>query len=107
MTDSNDAVGEKLPTQDDVIAVLKTILDPELYLDIWTLGLIYGITIEEGKLSILMTFTSPACPAGPYLIEEVKEKTKAIAGIEETAIEITFQPPWEPSEDLKAMLGLL
>ncbi len=95
-----------MATREEVIEALKQVIDPELYLDIWTLGLVYDIQIDEGKLSIEMTFTSPACPAGPYLVEEVKEKTKSIPGIEETAVKIVFSPPWQPSDDLKELLGI-
>lgn len=93
-------------TRDKVIEVLKGIVDPELYIDIWTLGLIYDVKIEDRKLYITMTFTSMACPAGPQLVAEVKEKTAAIEEIDETQVEVVFRPPWEPSEDLKAMLGI-
>lgn len=93
-------------SQDDVIEVLKTVVDPELYIDIWTLGLIYSIDICGGTLSIRMTFTSFGCPAGPLLVQQVRERTQQIPGIEETQIEIVFDPPWEPSEELKAMMGI-
>ncbi len=94
-------------TKDDVIEALKKVVDPELYIDVWTLGLIYNIDLlEDGILSIKMTFTSVACPAGPQLVQEVKEKTEELEGIKETHVEVVFQPPWTPSEDLKAMLGI-
>ena len=94
-------------TKDDVIEALKKVVDPELYIDVWTLGLIYNIDLlEEGILSIKMTFTSVACPAGPQLVQDVKEKTEELEGIKETHVEVVFQPPWTPSEDLKAMLGI-
>lgn len=96
-----------MTTRDDVIEVLKTVVDPEIYLDIWTLGLIYDIGIEGNTLKIRMTFTSPACPAGPELVQEIKEKTKVLPGIENTDVEIVFTPPWEPSEELKMTLGLI
>ena len=96
-----------MATREEVIEVLKTILDPELYLDIWTLGLIYDLKIEGSRLDVRMTFTSPACPAGPYLVQEIKEKTNGVGGLEQTEVEITFTPPWEPSEELKQLLGLV
>lgn len=94
-------------TRDDVVAMLKTVFDPELYIDIWTLGLIYDIQVEGDVLNIRMTFTSIACPAGPQLVDEIKTKAKELAGIRETNVEIVFQPPWQPSEELKALLGLI
>jgi metal-sulfur cluster biosynthetic enzyme len=95
------------PTRDEVIAVLKTINDPEILIDIWTLGLIYDINIEGNAVSIRMTFTSIGCPAGPYLVEEVQEKLKAVAGVEQVQVEVVFNPPWEPSEELKGLLGIM
>lgn len=94
-------------TKDQVIEQLKTIEDPEIYLDIWFLGLIYEIKIESDKIGIDMTFTSPMCPAGPQLVAEVKEKLMTLPGIKEVDVQIVFTPQWEPSEDVKAMLGLI
>jgi len=94
-------------TKDDVVEALKTIIDPELYIDIYTLGLIYEIEMLEPEVKVQMTFTSPACPAGPQLVDQVKEKVTGLDGIETAQVEIVFDPPWEPSEDLKAMMGLI
>jgi metal-sulfur cluster biosynthetic enzyme len=85
---------------------LRTVEDPELFLDIWFLGLIYNISINEKKVEIEMTLTSPMCPIGPMLMEEVKQKVKALPDVEEVEVKLTFNPPWEPPEDVKAMLGL-
>ncbi len=94
--------------REDIIQVLKSVIDPEVFLDVWTMGLIYNIDIQEdGKVKLTMTFTSVACPAGPQLVGEIKEKLAALPEITETEVEIVFQPPWQPSEDLKLMLGLL
>ena len=93
-------------TEEQVAEAIKTIIDPELYIDIWTLGLIYDIDIQDTKLNIRMTFTSAGCPAGPQLVDQVREKTEALDGVDHTNVEVVFQPPWEPSEELKAMMGL-
>ena len=95
------------PTKEQVIEVLKTVEDPELFLDIWFLGLIYNIAIDEGRVIIDMTFTSPMCPAGPQLKHEVQTKVAAIPGVTESVVQITFTPPWEASEEVKGMLGML
>lgn len=117
---------ETVVTREQVIDVLKKIYDPEILLDLWTLGLIYDIEIEDrqidcaeidGKkiddkeiykaiINIRMTFTSMSCPAGPYLVEEVRSHTQKIPGVEKTVVTVVFQPPWEPSVELRAMLGL-
>jgi metal-sulfur cluster biosynthetic enzyme len=94
-------------TKEQVIEVLKTVEDPELFLDIWFLGLIYNIAIDEGRVIIDMTFTSPMCPAGPQLKHEVQTKVAAIPGVKEAIVQITFSPPWEASEEVKGMLGML
>ena len=94
-------------TREDIVEQLKTVIDPELYIDVWTLGLIYDISIsEEGEVGIRMTFTSIACPAGPQLVEEVRSKVLKAAGVTKSTVEVVFVPPWEPSEELKAMLGI-
>ena len=93
-------------TKEEVIESIKTVIDPELFIDIWTLGLIYDIAIEESVIKVDMTFTSIACPAGPQLVDEVKQKLTALEGVESVSVKVVFQPPWEPSEELKAMLGI-
>jgi metal-sulfur cluster biosynthetic enzyme len=99
-------------TQEDVIAVLKTVEDPELFLDIWFLGLIYVIDINDdeagnAKVSIEMTFTTPLCPAGPQLVNEVKTKVGALKGVSEASVQVVFEPPWQAPEEVKATLGML
>jgi metal-sulfur cluster biosynthetic enzyme len=95
------------PAKEQIIELIKSIIDPELFIDIWTLGLIYHIeTRNEGKVYIRMTFTSMACPAGPQLVSEVKEKLMTLPEVSEVEVEVVFDPPWEPSEDLKAMMGI-
>lgn len=93
-------------TKDDVIDVLKTVEDPELLLDIWFLGLIYNVTVEGQKVEIEMTFTSPMCPAGPMLIDQIKARLEE-KGAESVEVKVVFSPPWEPSDEVKAMLGLI
>ncbi|MBP9838364.1 MAG: DUF59 domain-containing protein [Proteobacteria bacterium] len=92
--------------RDEVIEAIKRVIDPELYIDIWTLGLIYDVQVDDGAVNIRMTFTSVACPAGPQLVGEIKEKVSEVSGVETVNVEVVFIPQWEPSEDLKAMLGI-
>ncbi|MEZ4754879.1 MAG: metal-sulfur cluster assembly factor [Bdellovibrionota bacterium] len=98
-----------MPTKEEIIEALKTIEDPELFLDIWFLGLIYGIGVDEdlNEVDIEMTFTTPACPAAPSLVEEVHTKVGALPDVKKVNVNITFTPPWEPSDDVKAMLGMI
>ena len=94
-------------TRDEIIETLKTVQDPEIFLDIWFLGLIYAIDIQDSKILIDMTFTSPMCPAGPMLIDEVKTKVGKLPGVDSVEVKIVFTPPWEPSEEVKGMLGMI
>ena len=95
-----------MPTKEDVLGILKKINDPEIGIDVYTLELIYDVKVENGKAKILMTLTTPMCPYGPMLIEEIKSKVSGIKGIKEVEVEVTFDPPWEPSEQLRATLGV-
>jgi metal-sulfur cluster biosynthetic enzyme len=95
------------PSRESIIEALKTVEDPELFLDIWFLGLIYNIAIDDGTVVIDMTFTSPMCPAGPQLKNDVMTKVGAVPGVKEVVVTITFQPPWEPSEEVKGLLGMM
>ncbi len=93
-------------TSEELIEVFKGYDDPELNIDVWTLGLIYKIEIvDNSHVKILLTFTSPMCPFGPEMVAELKRRIQA-KGVENVEIEITFDPPWEPSEELREMVGV-
>lgn len=92
-----------------VIETLKKVYDPEIQYDIYSLGLIYDVRIEGKKVFILMTFTSPMCPYGPALMDDVRRQVSAISGVGEVEIEITFNPVWGPdrmTEEAKIALGI-
>lgn len=91
--------------KDKVIEVLKECYDPELRIDVYTLGLIYNIDIQGEDVNIRMTFTTPVCPYGPMLLENMKEKL-GDAGIKNVKIDVVFSPPWKASDELRSMLGL-
>ena len=91
-------------SREQIIDALKKVVDPELGIDIWTLGLVYEIYPEQPK--ILMTLTSPMCPYGPQVIADVKQKIQQL-GVQNVEVELTFEPPWEPSEDVKLLLGII
>ena len=96
--------------KETVISVLKTIYDPEIPIDIWTLHLIYGVDVdEEGNVKILMTVTAPNCPVAEVLPAEVKSRIEAIMGVKSVNVELTFDPVWDISmlsDEAKAELGL-
>ena len=96
-------------SKEQVIETLKKVYDPEIQYDIWSLGLVYDVSIEGKKVKILMTFTSPMCPYGPVLMDDVRRQVSAIDGVGEVEVEITFSPPWGPekmTEEAKIGLGI-
>ena len=78
-----------------------------MHVDIVTLELVYGITIDAENVTILMTLTSIACPYGPMLVGMVQQGLQAIPEMQKVDVQVTFDPPWKPSDDLKAMMGIL
>ena len=87
-------------------SVFTKVIDPELNIDIWTLGLIYGVEHNSG-LHIKMTFTSPMCPYGPMLLEDItKNLVKLGYKKKEIDLQVVFDPPWTPTQDLRDMLGV-
>lgn len=94
-----------------VVRVLKTIYDPEIPVDIYELGLIYDVFVNEDyETKILMTLTTPNCPVAETLPLEVEEKVKTIEKVKDCEVEITFDPPWTQdlmSDEAKLELGLL
>ena len=100
-----NALGEK------IVRVIKTIFDPEIPVDIYELGLIYDVFVNEDcDVKILMTLTTPNCPVAETLPLEVEEKVKSIDSVKSAEVEITFDPPWTQelmSEEAKLELGML
>jgi len=100
-----NALGEK------IVRVIKTIFDPEIPVDIYELGLIYDVFVNEDyEVKILMTLTTPNCPVAETLPLEVEEKIKSIDEVKSAEVEITFDPPWSQdlmSEEAKLELGML
>ncbi len=94
-----------------VLDAVKTVYDPEIPVNIYDLGLIYEITVDDDQTAhIKMTLTSPNCPVAESLPAEVEDKVKAIDGIKNAVVSITFDPPWDKSmmsDEAKLELGLL
>ena len=97
--------------EDKIVVVLKNIFDPEIPVNIYELGLVYEVKVEEdGKVYILMTLTTPNCPVAESLPEQVKEEVGFLTGVTSVELEITFDPPWDQdmiTEEAKLELGLL
>lgn len=102
-----------MPTVEQVRESLQNVNDPELNIPILDLGLVYEI-ITEGEqgehVTVVMTLTSPMCPVGPMFKQSVEDRVKAVEGVKDVVVDITFTPPWDPkemaSDDVKALLGI-
>jgi metal-sulfur cluster biosynthetic enzyme len=97
-----------MPSVDEVEEALANVIDPELGLDFVELGLVYEIEVDEGEVNIQFTLTSPGCPIGPQVSEQMKEFVGELDGVEQVNPHMTFTPPWTPdrmSEDAKFALG--
>lgn len=81
-------------SKDDIIAALKTVYDPEIPVDIFELGLVYDIKLSDSNVVVLMTLTSPSCPAAQSIPEDVKYKVSRVEGVEFVNVEIVWDPPW-------------
>ncbi len=99
------------PIQEEVISVLRSCYDPEIPVDIYELGLIYGVDVDDaGAVDVKMTLTSPSCPVAESLPLEVESKIRALPGVDKVAVEIVWDPPWtmeNMSEAARLQLGLL
>ncbi len=97
--------------ENDVVEVLRSIYDPEIPVDIFELGLIYRLDVDAaGNVRIEMTLTSPMCPVAESLPPEVEAKVAAVDGVQESSVEVTWDPPWsmeKMSEAAKLQLGML
>ena len=103
---------EQLEMQEKVIDVLKTVYDPEIPVNIYDLGLIYRIELENDNtaLSVDMTLTAPNCPAADFILEDVRQKLEAIQGLAHVDVNLVFEPEWTKdmmSEEAKVEMGLM
>ena len=97
-----------MPTVDDVQDALSNVIDPELGLDFVELGLIYSVEIEDGDVFVTFTLTSPGCPIGPQVGDQIEEFVGELDGVTRVYPKMTFSPPWTPdmmSEEAKFALG--
>src|SRR5215211_1151956 len=95
-------------TEEDVYEALEEVIDPELGLDFVSLGLVYDVEIENDEVFITFSLTTPACPIGPQVTEQMREFVSDLEGVEKVHPKMVFDPPWSPemmSEDAKFALG--
>ena len=98
----------EVPGEEDVMDALSNVIDPELGLDFVELGLIYGVQVTGGDVHVTFTLTTPACPIGPHVTEQIEEFVGELEGVQNVTTEMVFIPPWSPermSEDAKFALG--
>ena len=99
-----------MPTVEVIRDTLKEVYDPELRYNIVDLGLVYDINVrDEGKVHVLLTLTTPACPVGPLIVEQIEETVSIVPGVKDVDVEITFDPAWDPSkmsDEARADLGI-
>lgn len=96
-------------TQAEILKVLKKCYDPEIPVNIVDLGLVYGISIKSGNVKIKLGLTSPYCPMGSLIVEEIKEKVKKIKGVKKVDVELMLEPKWTPekmTKEARKKLGL-
>ena len=96
-------------TKETVIEKLKTVKDPEISIDVWTLGLIYNIDINKGGIEIKMTLTTPFCPFAEAMVGQVEKAVSELIEEKEkqsVRVELTFEPPWKPTDEIRTRLGL-
>jgi len=103
---------EFLQLETKVIEALKSVYDPEIPVNVYDLGLIYEINVDEEKhkIRLVMTLTAPNCPVADSIVQEVQEKVESVEGVEEVELNLTFDPPWSRemmSEEALLELGLL
>jgi len=104
-------MNEFLEKEEEVLRMLKTVFDPEIPVNIYDLGLIYKIDIQEDGICLIdMTLTAPSCPAADFLIEDIEQKVGSIEGITKVQVNLVFEPEWTKdmmSEEAKLELGFL
>lgn len=97
--------------EEQIIAVLKTVFDPEIPVNVYDLGLIYKIEVQEnGVVLIDMTLTAPNCPAADFIMEDVRQKVESVQGVNTASVNLVFEPEWDKdmmSEEAKLELGFL
>ena len=109
MNETNMTQEEKTRIEERIVDVLKTVYDPEIPVDIWNLGMIYKVDVQEdGTVDVDMTFTAPSCPAADFILEDVRTKIESVDGVTGANINLVFDPVWDQSmmsEEARVELG--
>lgn len=101
----------KYETEEKIVAMLKTVYDPEIPVNVYDLGLIYKIDVSDGGEAVIdMTLTAPNCPAADFIVEDVRQKIESVEGVTAATVNLVFEPEWDKemmSEEAKLELGFL
>ena len=102
---------EKFKIEEKIVAMLKTVYDPEIPVNVYDLGLIYKIDVSDNGEAVLdMTLTAPNCPAADFIMEDIRQKVESVEGVTTATIDLVFEPEWDKdmmSEEAKLELGFL
>ena len=102
---------EKFKIEEKIVAILKTVYDPEIPVIVYDLGLIYKIDVSDnGEVALDMTLTAPNCPAADFIMEDIRQKVESVEGVTSATINLVFEPEWDKdmmSEEAKLELGFL
>lgn len=102
---------EKFKIEEKIVAMLKTVYDPEIPVNVYDLGLIYKIDVaDDGAVLLDMTLTAPNCPAADFIMEDIRQKVESVDGVTSATINLVFEPEWDKdmmSEEAKLELGFL
>lgn len=102
---------QKIEIEQEIVKMLQTVFDPEIPVDIYNLGLVYGIDVDSnGVVKIDMTLTAPSCPASDFLMEDIRMKIESIEGVNSVEVNLVFEPEWNQdmmSDEAKLELGFL
>ena len=105
------SMNEFLEKEEAILKMLKTVFDPEIPVNVYDLGLIYGIELkDDGVCEITMTLTAPSCPAGDFIVEDIRQKVGSVEGVKDVNVNLVFEPEWTKemmSEEAKLELGFL
>ncbi|MBQ1987525.1 MAG: DUF59 domain-containing protein [Muribaculaceae bacterium] len=101
----------RLNIEENIVKMLKTVFDPEIPVDVYNLGLIYNIDVQDsGHVRIDMTLTAPSCPASEFLMEDIRMKVESVEGVKSLDVQLVFEPEWDKdmmSDEAKLELGFL
>lgn len=102
---------EKIEIEEKIVAMLRTVYDPEIPVNVYDLGLIYKIDVaDNGEVVLDMTLTAPNCPAADFIMEDIRQKVESVEGITSAVVNLVFEPEWDKdmmSEEAKLELGFL